>query len=182
MEFPGKSKARSIAWRCGRRSCKQSLAWHAALAAIGVLEDEKMVENAAKLGKVLAKEYPELKRISIDYALMEPASKDPALSVCVVPMSVDWKDVGSWPSYGETLPADADGNRTNAVAVHRGSSGVLARASKRSTSAQRWRAMGRRRRELCCLNARRISCRVTWTTWQFTWVRMDVAWRRAGAA
>ena len=70
--------------------------------------------------------YPQLPKISVDYALMEPASKDPALSVCVVPMSVDWKDVGSWPSYGETLPADADGNRTNAVAMHSGSRGVLA--------------------------------------------------------
>jgi mannose-1-phosphate guanylyltransferase len=70
--------------------------------------------------------YPQLPRISVDYALMEPASRDPALSVCVVPMRVDWKDVGSWPSFGETLPADADGNRTNAQAVHSGSARVLA--------------------------------------------------------
>ena len=41
-------------------------------------------------------------------------------------MQVDWRDVGSWPSYGETLVADADGNRTNARAVHAGSSRVLA--------------------------------------------------------
>ena len=70
--------------------------------------------------------YPGRPRISVDYALMEPASRDPALSVCVVPMQVDWRDVGSWPSYGETLVADADGNRTNARAVHAGSSRVLA--------------------------------------------------------
>lgn len=70
--------------------------------------------------------YPGLPRVSVDYALMEPASRDPALSVCVVPMQVDWRDVGSWPSYGETLVADADGNRTNARAVHAGSSRVLA--------------------------------------------------------
>jgi mannose-1-phosphate guanylyltransferase len=25
---------------------------------------------------------------------------------------VNWLDVGSWPAYGETLPADANGNRT----------------------------------------------------------------------
>jgi mannose-1-phosphate guanylyltransferase len=41
-------------------------------------------------------------------------------------MKVDWRDVGSWPSYGETLPADAAGNRTNARAIHRDSRGVLA--------------------------------------------------------
>jgi mannose-1-phosphate guanylyltransferase len=38
---------------------------------------------------------------------------------------VDWRDVGSWPSYGETLPAGPDGNRTNTQAVHLGSTGVL---------------------------------------------------------
>ena len=57
---------------------------------------------------------------------MEPASRDRELSVCVVPMDVEWRDVGSWPSYGETLPADAAGNRTNARAIHRDSRGVLA--------------------------------------------------------
>lgn len=70
--------------------------------------------------------YPTLPKISVDYALMEPAARDPALSVCVVPMNVEWRDVGSWPSYGETLPADADGNRTNAHALHEGSRRVLA--------------------------------------------------------
>ena len=70
--------------------------------------------------------YPTLPKISVDYALMEPASRDAALTVCVVPMDVDWRDVGSWPSYGETLPADAAGNRTNAHAIHRDSRGVLA--------------------------------------------------------
>ncbi|MFM9170331.1 MAG: mannose-1-phosphate guanylyltransferase, partial [Phycisphaerales bacterium] len=74
----------------------------------------------------LERVYPALPKISVDYALMEPASKDPALTVCVVPMKVDWRDVGSWPSYGETLPADAAGNRTNAQAIHRDSRGVLA--------------------------------------------------------
>jgi len=70
--------------------------------------------------------YPQLPKTSVDYALMEPAAKDPALQVCVVPMNVEWRDVGSWPSYGETLSADDDGNRTNAKAVHLGSAGVLA--------------------------------------------------------
>jgi mannose-1-phosphate guanylyltransferase len=70
--------------------------------------------------------YPTLPKISVDYALMEPASKDRELSVCVVPMSVEWRDVGSWPSYAETLAPDADGNRTNAHAVHVGSRRVAA--------------------------------------------------------
>ena len=61
--------------------------------------------------EVLARVYPTLRKVSVDYALMEPASNDPLLSVCVVPMSLSWIDVGSWPSLGETLEPDDGGNR-----------------------------------------------------------------------
>ncbi|MEM9064409.1 MAG: mannose-1-phosphate guanylyltransferase [Planctomycetota bacterium] len=61
---------------------------------------------------VLDRVYPELPKISVDYAVMEPAGKDESLSICGVEMDVDWLDVGSWPSYAETLPADSDGNRS----------------------------------------------------------------------
>lgn len=74
----------------------------------------------------LARVYPTLPRTSIDFALMEPAAKDPDLAVCTVPMDVRWKDVGSWPSYGETLPPDLQGNRANCPVVHLGSRDVLA--------------------------------------------------------
>lgn len=57
----------------------------------------------------LAKVYPELPRISVDYAVMEPASREHR--VCTVVTDVQWLDVGSWPSYGETLNPDADANR-----------------------------------------------------------------------
>lgn len=61
--------------------------------------------------KVLGEVYPTLPRISVDYAIMEPASKDREVSVCTVATDVDWLDVGSWPSYGQTLEPDRDGNR-----------------------------------------------------------------------
>ncbi|MFN8816183.1 MAG: mannose-1-phosphate guanylyltransferase [bacterium] len=61
--------------------------------------------------RVLAEVYPTLPKISIDYAVMEPASQDKQVQVCTVLTDVKWLDVGSWPSYGETLPADAAGNR-----------------------------------------------------------------------
>ena len=57
--------------------------------------------------------YPTLPKISVDYGLMEPASDSERNRICVVPMDVDWKDVGSWPSYAETVTADPDGNRTS---------------------------------------------------------------------
>ena len=55
--------------------------------------------------------YPHLPKKSIDYAVMEPASVDPELSVCMVEMQVKWLDVGSWPSYAETLNPGDEGNR-----------------------------------------------------------------------
>jgi len=61
--------------------------------------------------EVLDEVYPTLPRISVDYAVMEPASRDAKVSVCTINTDVDWLDVGSWPSFGETLDPDAQGNR-----------------------------------------------------------------------
>ncbi|MDY7110390.1 MAG: mannose-1-phosphate guanylyltransferase [Planctomycetota bacterium] len=75
---------------------------------------------------VLEEVYPTLPKISVDYAIMEPASKDDRLTVCSVPMEVSWMDVGSWPSYGETLMPDGAGCRGNARHLHLDSRNVLA--------------------------------------------------------
>lgn len=61
--------------------------------------------------KVLTEVYPTLPKISVDYAVMEPASTDGEFPVCTVLMDLSWLDVGSWPSYGQTLEADGAGNR-----------------------------------------------------------------------
>ena len=63
---------------------------------------------------VLDDAYPRLPAISVDYAVMEPASRDERLQVITVEMPVRWIDVGSWPSYGETHPPDDAGNRVAA--------------------------------------------------------------------
>lgn len=70
---------------------------------------------------VLNRVYPELPKISVDYAIMEPASREQAravstgskdgVRVCTVRMDLQWLDVGSWPSYAETLEPDAADNR-----------------------------------------------------------------------
>jgi mannose-1-phosphate guanylyltransferase len=56
---------------------------------------------------------------------MEPASADARRAIVEVPMSVNWKDVGSWPTWAETLATDADGNRSNARTQHLASKGVV---------------------------------------------------------
>jgi len=72
--------------------------------------------------EVLNATYPTLPKISIDFGVMEKAQH-----VATVAMPVKWLDVGSWPSFGETLTPDADGNRTAGVkTVHLSSKNMLA--------------------------------------------------------
>ncbi|HZC27272.1 MAG TPA: mannose-1-phosphate guanylyltransferase [Actinopolymorphaceae bacterium] len=65
---------------------------------------------------VLKEVYADLPKISIDYAVMEPAARGKgAARVVVVPMSVDWLDVGSWPNLARTLENDSAQNAANTV-------------------------------------------------------------------
>ncbi len=60
---------------------------------------------------VLRQVYPTLPRISVDYAVMEPASQGKGkASVVAVEMPVEWLDVGSWPALAETLHLDEHDN------------------------------------------------------------------------
>ena len=59
---------------------------------------------------VLASAYPSLKKISVDYGVMEPASKDPDVLIAALPLAIEWRDIGSWPAYGELLSRDSAGN------------------------------------------------------------------------
>jgi mannose-1-phosphate guanylyltransferase len=60
---------------------------------------------------VLEEIYPNLKKISIDFAVMEPASQNRGKAhVAVVEMPVQWLDVGSWTSLAETLGTDEHNN------------------------------------------------------------------------
>jgi len=69
--------------------------------------------NPARLKKVLAKEYPALKKISIDYALMEQAQ-----NVIVADGAFEWDDLGSWTALGRHLKADPEGNCAVADFIH----------------------------------------------------------------
>jgi len=58
-----------------------------------------------KLAKVLAKEYPEVRRISIDFALLEHAQ-----NVIVAAADLEWDDLGSWTALARHVKADPEGN------------------------------------------------------------------------
>jgi mannose-1-phosphate guanylyltransferase len=50
--------------------------------------------------------YPQLENISVDYAILEPASHDPRRSpVFVLPAAIGWSDIGSWAAVYELLAA-----------------------------------------------------------------------------
>lgn len=71
----------------------------------GSLERMSAAARTAGWEKALAEGYPALKKISVDYALMEKST-----NVVVVPATCDWDDVGSWPAIANHFPKDAAGN------------------------------------------------------------------------
>jgi mannose-1-phosphate guanylyltransferase len=74
----------------------------------------------------LAEAYGGFKKISVDFAVMEKASRDPRMKVAAVAMDLSWRDIGSWPAFGETLPRDDAGNAVAAgKALLEQSSGCL---------------------------------------------------------
>lgn len=64
----------------------------------------EIASDRARTGEI----YPELKSISIDYAVMERLA---AGQIATIPLHGSWSDLGSWEALAEVLPADADGNR-----------------------------------------------------------------------
>jgi mannose-1-phosphate guanylyltransferase len=79
------------------------------------LAEVAMAWATPRRDEVLAAVYPSLKKISVDFAVMEPASRDPLVRVAAIPMQLAWLDVGSWPSFAQTCPRDARGNALGAA-------------------------------------------------------------------
>jgi len=73
----------------------------------------KVANQPAKLAKVLAREYPEIKKISIDFALMEKAQ-----NVICADGAFAWDDLGAWPALARHIKQDAEGNAAVADFIH----------------------------------------------------------------
>jgi mannose-1-phosphate guanylyltransferase len=52
--------------------------------------------------------YPRIKKTAIDYAVLEPAAR--AGRMAVIPVAMEWSDIGSWATLTDAFPADQDGN------------------------------------------------------------------------
>lgn len=70
-------------------------------------------KGSGTLTRVLAAEYPEIRKISIDYALLEKAQ-----NVVVADGSFAWDDLGAWPALARHVKQDPEGNAAVADLVH----------------------------------------------------------------
>src|SRR4051812_5561515 len=88
---------------------------HASELYAGLLALEAGAKSAGGLHLVLPQIYPTLKKISVDYALMEKST-----NVVVVPATFDWDDVGAWPAIAKHFKADEAGNVLRGLAMVEG--------------------------------------------------------------
>ncbi len=70
-------------------------------------------KGPATLKRVLAREYPEIRKVSVDYALMEKAH-----NVVVADGAFDWDDLGAWPALARHVKQDREGNAAVGDLVH----------------------------------------------------------------
>jgi len=89
---------------------------HAAFAPV-----RRALATKRALGPVLARVYPALKKISVDYALLEKSD-----NVVMLLASFDWDDVGAWPAVAKHSAQDVRGNVVRGRAlVEQGSNNLV---------------------------------------------------------
>ena len=67
----------------------------------GLRELKESWLSSGNLDKAMDRVYPELEKISIDFAVMEKAER-----VAMVESNFDWDDVGEWPAIERHYPKD----------------------------------------------------------------------------
>lgn len=82
-------------------------------------------QEGEKLEDCMREIYPELPKISIDYAVMEKAD-----NVVMLESDFDWDDVGEWPAVRRHFPVDENGNVTRGEVLSLDSSDNLVISSK----------------------------------------------------
>jgi mannose-1-phosphate guanylyltransferase/mannose-6-phosphate isomerase len=87
----------------------------------------KMIENGTY--ENLIENFNTMPEISIDYAVMEKTKR-----AVVIPMSLNWSDIGSWDSVYETLPKDESKNVKIGNVIDINTKGSLIIANKRVVS------------------------------------------------
>ncbi len=76
--------------------------------------------------QLLEETYATVRKTSVDYGVMEPASKDPEVTIAALALDIRWMDVGSWPAYASLMEKDADGNASSGRVLFSGATGSIA--------------------------------------------------------
>lgn len=77
-----------------------------------VLQSIRVAQTPEEFRSLFTKHFGQMPDISIDYAVMEKSK-----NVVVVPVKMDWSDIGSWDAVHDLLDKDADGNAVQGPAV-----------------------------------------------------------------
>lgn len=89
-------------------------------------ETADRVRRIAAQPELLDEVFPTLHKISVDYAVMQPASRGAVdAEVLAVPLDVNWADVGSHQNLAAQFALDDDGNRRDGVTVSLDSKGCV---------------------------------------------------------
>ena len=76
----------------------------------GLVELGKTI-GTPRYASALRRIYPHLENISVDYAIMEPATRPGSVTpVFVIPAKVGWSDIGSWAAVYELLVGERGAN------------------------------------------------------------------------
>ena len=75
---------------------------------------DKLVADPSRLAEV----YPLMEKVSVDIAVMEPASHGGCgVHVAAIPLEIQWYDVGSYEALAPHLPDDGKGNNVTGLTV-----------------------------------------------------------------
>ena len=99
---------------------------HAAEVLAGVRAAMAGADTDARPYRVQGDRYAQIAAVSIDKAVMEAAA-----GVAVVPLDVEWSDVGSWQRLWEVSEKDSDGNAAHGDVLFEHSRNSLVRADRR---------------------------------------------------
>jgi mannose-1-phosphate guanylyltransferase len=75
---------------------------------------EKLAQTigTSRYASALRRIYPRLENISVDYAILEPATRNAKHPVVhVLPAEIGWSDIGSWEAVHELIAASTQNNR-----------------------------------------------------------------------
>ncbi|MDO4413336.1 mannose-1-phosphate guanylyltransferase [Cutibacterium sp.] len=83
---------------------------------------DELVADPARIDEI----YPQMEKVSVDIAVMEPASHGGCgVHVAAIPLSIEWYDVGSYESLAPHLRDDGEGNNVKGLTVTVDSAGNL---------------------------------------------------------